>query len=142
MGKGGTTYADAVSFLNNRLGTNINVKDANGNLASAREIEARLFQGILENLKKMDSQPTQAQQQALKDAIGQLQTEPDALARLVDAFSEPFIAKVKMHNDFVDKAIKRGDVRAEDYRIKLPETTDSAPKKFKWNASTGLMEQQ
>ena len=142
MGKGGTTYADAVSFLNNRLGTNISVTDANGNLASAREIEARLFQGILENLKKMDSQPTQAQQQALKDAIGQLQTEPDALARLVDAFSEPFVAKVKMHNDFIDKAIKRGDVRAEDYRIKLPETTDSAPKKFKWNASTGLMEQQ
>jgi hypothetical protein len=142
MGKGGTTYADAVSFLNNRLGTDISVKDANGNLASAREIEARLFQGILENLKKMDSQPTQAQQQALKDAIGQLQTEPDALARLVDAFSEPFIAKVKVHNDDVDKALKRGDVRAEDYRIKLPETTDSAPKKFKWNASTGLMEQQ
>jgi len=132
MGKGGTTYADAVSFLNNRLGTNISVNDANGNLASAREIEARLFQGILENLKKMDSQPTQSQQQALKDAIGQLQTEPDALARLVDAFSEPFIAKVKMHNDFVDKAIKRGDVRAEDYRIKLPETTTTVPTVSNW----------
>lgn len=132
MGKGGTTYADAVSFLNNRLGTNINVNDANGNLASAREIEARLFQGILENLKKMDSQPTQSQQQALKDAIGQLQTEPDALARLVDAFSEPFIAKVKMHNDFVDKAIKRGDVRAEDYRIKLPEMNAAAPTVSNW----------
>jgi hypothetical protein len=142
MGKGGAAYADVVSFLNNRLGTNINVNDANGKLASAREIESRLFQGILENLKKMDSQPTQAQQQALKDAIGKLEAEPDALARLVDAFVEPLIAKVKVHNDDVDKALKRGDVRAEDYRIKLPETTDSAPKKFKWNASTGLMEQQ
>ena len=142
MGKGGEMYADVVSFLNNRIGTNINVNDANGNLASAREIESRLFQGILENLKKLDSQPTQAQQQALKDAIGKLGTEPDALARLVDAFTEPLIAKVKVHNNDVDKALKRGDVRAEDYRIKLPETTDSAPKKFKWNASTGLMEQQ
>jgi len=142
MGKGGEMYADVVSFLNNRIGTNINVNDANGNLASAREIESRLFQGILENLKKLDSQPTQAQQQALKDAIGKLGTEPDALARLVDAFTEPLIAKVKVHNDDVDKALKRGDVRAEDYRIKMPETTDSAPKKFKWNASTGLMEQQ
>ena len=34
MGKGGEMYADVVSFLNNRIGTNISVNDANGNLAS------------------------------------------------------------------------------------------------------------
>jgi hypothetical protein len=57
MGKGGEPLLAAASFLNNRLGLSINTQG----VTDATVLRTRLFEGILDNLKKLDSQPSQEQ---------------------------------------------------------------------------------
>jgi hypothetical protein len=104
MGPGGEPLLKAASFLNNRLGTNIDTKG----VENAEELRSRLFFGILDNLKKLDSQPTQQQQDTLRVALGSIGTDPTALPRVLDAFGNSIREKVDLYNQEVTGAEERG----------------------------------
>jgi hypothetical protein len=117
MGPGGEPMLKAASFLNNRLGTNI----ATEGITDATVLRSRLFTGVIENLRKLDAQPTQAQQQVLQDAIGNLGTDPNALPRVLDAFGDILREKVGAYNTEVQDAEARGVKFPYNPTIKLPE---------------------
>ena len=104
MGAGGEPLLQAASFLNNRLGMKIDTKG----VTDATELRSRLFFGILDNLKKLDSQPSQAQQAIMQEALGNLGTDPNALGRVLDAFGDSIRTKVDLHNAEVSDAETRG----------------------------------
>jgi hypothetical protein len=104
MGTGGEPLLAAASFLNNRLGTSINTTG----VTDAQELRSRLFFGILDNLKKLDSQPSQQQQMALQQALGSIGTDPTALPRVLDAFGDSIRTKVDLYNADVTSAEDRG----------------------------------
>lgn len=116
MGPGGTSFKNVASFLNNRLGTDINVEG----VRDASELESRLFRGILDNLKKMDPNPTERQQEALRTAIGSLSTDPKALPAILDTFIDATYKQVDLYNEDVKSSEERG-VKFPFYPyIKLP----------------------
>ena len=127
MGPGGEPMLKAASFLNNRLGTNI----ATEGITDATVLRSRLFTGVIENLRKLDAQPTQSQQQVLQDAIGNLGTDPNALPRVLDAFGDILREKVGSYNTEVKDAEARGVKFPYNPVIKLPGTkkpaTDQIP---------------
>lgn len=104
MGAGGESVLQAASFLNNRLGTNINTQG----VKSAEELRSRLFLGIMDNLKKLDSQPSQQQQAALQQALGSIGTDPTALPRVLDVFGDTIRQKVELYNEEAASAEGRG----------------------------------
>ena len=117
MGPGGEPMLKAASFLNNRLGTNI----ATEGITDASVLRSRLFTGVIENLRKLDAQPTQSQQQVLQDAIGNLGTDPNALPRVLDAFGDILREKVGAYNAEVKDAEAKGVKFPYNPVIKLPE---------------------
>jgi hypothetical protein len=104
MGTGGETMLNVTKFLNNRLGTDINTEG----VKSAEELNSRLFMGILDNLKKLDSQPSQSQQAAMKEALGNLGTDPNAMNNVLDVFGDILRNKVEIYNQEVTDAEARG----------------------------------
>ena len=104
MGAGGEGLKTAASFLNNRFGMNINTEG----VKDATELQSRLFQGIMDNLKKLDSQPSQQQQAAMKEALGSISTDPRALPNVLDALGDSVRSKIDIHNAEVQSAISRG----------------------------------
>jgi len=121
MGPGGEPLLKAASFLNNRLGTSI---DTQG-IEDATVLRSRLFNGVIENLRKLDAQPTQAQQQVLQDAIGNLGTDPNALPRVLDAFGGILRDKVGAYNAEVTDAETRGVKFPYKPQINLPNVRPS-----------------
>ena len=122
MGPGGEPMLKAASFLNNRLGTNI----ATEGITDATVLRSRLFTGVIENLRKLDAQPTQSQQQVLQDAIGNLGTDPNALPRVLDAFGDILREKVGSYNSEVKDAESRGVKFPYNPVIKMPEAKKPA----------------
>jgi hypothetical protein len=121
MGPGGEPLLKAASFLNNRLGTSI---DTQG-IEDATVLRSRLFNGVIENLRKLDAQPTQAQQQVLQDAIGNLGTDPSALPRVLDAFGGILKDKVNAYNAEVTDAESRGVKFPYKPQINIPSARPS-----------------
>ena len=117
MGPGGEPLLKAASFLNSRLGASIDTKG----VTDASELRSRLFSGVIENLRKLDAQPTAGQQQALQDAIGNLGTDPTALPRILDSISDSLRQKVGAYNEEVTNAEARGVKFPYKPQIKLPE---------------------
>jgi len=116
MGAGGEAYLNAAKFLNNRLGANIDVEG----VKSAEELRSRLFMGVLDNLKKLDSQPSQQQQQAMQEAFGRLETDPTALPQVLDIWADALRTKVSLYNKDVTDAAARGVKFAFTPQIELP----------------------
>lgn len=123
MGPGGESLLDAASFLNSRLGTSINTKG----ISDATELRSRLFQGIIENLRKLDANPTENQQNAMRVALGNIGTDPNALPAVLNSFADTVRAKVDAHNTEVNGAVARGVKFPYDPTIKLPTFTPPAP---------------
>ena len=87
-------------FFNNNLGTSINLTG----VSTAEELRSRIFFNIMDNLKKMDAQPSQLQQQIMQDALGKLGTDPSALANILDAFGDVIRDKVGAYDKQVSEA--------------------------------------
>ena len=104
MGPGGEPLLNATSFLNNRLGLSINTKG----VTDATELRSRMFNNIIDTLKKLDSTPTQKQQDTLQEALGTLGTDPNALPNVLRAFQDVIRGKVEDYNADVTEAEKRG----------------------------------
>jgi len=116
MGTGGEGMKVAASFLNNRLGMSVNTEG----VKNAEELRSRLFQGILASLKKLDSQPSERQQAALEQALGNLNTDPTALSNVLDAYADTVRNNIDTHNAEVQSAISRGVKFPYDPIIKVP----------------------
>ena len=116
MGPGGEPFLNAASFLNNRLGTNINTKG----VQNATELRSVLFSGVLDNLRKLDAQPTAGQQNILHQALGSIGTDPSALSNVLDAYEDILRDKVDLHNQEVQGSVQRGVKFPYDPTIKLP----------------------
>jgi hypothetical protein len=110
-------------FLNNNLGMSI---DPNG-VASAEELRSRIFFNVMDNLKKLDAQPSQLQQKIMMESLGQLGTDPTALPRVLDAFAETIRGKVNAHNKRATEAISRGVPMFFDPRVQLPDDDSAQP---------------
>jgi hypothetical protein len=119
MGAGGEGMKTAASFLNNRLNMSINTEG----VKDATELQSRLFQGIMDNLRKLDAQPSERQQAALQEALGSLATDPKALSNVLDAFADSVRNKIDIHNAEVQSAISRGVKFPYDPIIKVPAKT-------------------
>jgi len=104
MGTGGETLLDVAKFLNNRAGFSINTEG----IKSAEELRTRIFFQIMENLKKMDAQPSQMQQTIMMQSLGNLGTDPNALPAVLDAYADVIRGKVSTHNAIVRDAESRG----------------------------------
>jgi hypothetical protein len=122
MGTGGETMLEAAKFMNNRLGTSIDT----AGIKSAEELNSRLFMGIMDNLKKMDAQPSQQQQAAMKQALGNLGTDPNAMNAVLDVFGDIVRGKVDIHNTEVMGAEARGVKFPYNPVIKLKERTPAS----------------
>lgn len=116
MGTGGEPLLAAASFLNNRLGMSISTQG----VTDATVLRTRLFEGILDNLKKLDSQPSQEQQRVLAQALGNLGTDPAALGQILDRIGETVRDRVDRYNVDVDEAERRGVKFPFKPQIKLP----------------------
>jgi hypothetical protein len=116
MGTGGEGMKAAASFLNNRLGMSINTEG----VKNAEELRSRLFQGVMANLKKLDSQPSERQQAALENALGSLNTDPNALSNVMEAYADSIRNNIATHNAEVQSAISRGVKFPYDPIIKIP----------------------
>ena len=116
MGTGGETLLAAAKFMNNRLGTNV---DTEG-VKSVEELRSRIFFQVLENLRKLDAQPSQQQQQVMQDALGRIGTDPNALPAILDAYGDVVRMKVGEHNDTVNQARSGGVKFMIDPTIKIP----------------------
>lgn len=108
MGPGGEPFLNAAGFLNNRLGMNIKTEG----VRNATELRSVLFSGVLENLRKLDAQPTERQQNVLQQALGSIGTDPSALSNVLDAYEDILRDKVDLHNQEVKGAL--------DNKIKFP----------------------
>lgn len=122
MGVGGQPLLAAASFLNNRLGFSI----ATQGVTDANVLRTRLFEGILDNLKKLDSQPSQEQQRVLSEALGNLGTDPAALPQILDRIAETMRDRVARYNQDVTEAEKRGVKFPYKPQIDLPPAKSSA----------------
>lgn len=108
MGPGGESLLGAAKFLNNRIGTSINTEG----VKNSEELRTRIFMNVMDNLKKMDAQPSQLQQQIMQQALGSLGTDPSALPRMLDAYGQALATKVQLHNSRVANAKQAGVVFA------------------------------
>lgn len=117
MGPGGEPLLEAAKFLNSRLNARIDVQG----IKSAEELRTRIFFNIMENLKKMDAQPSEMQQMMMRDALGKLGTDPNALAAVLDAYGDTIRDKVDLFNNEVSGAMKKGTEFPYDPRIVLPD---------------------
>ena len=104
MGTGGEPLLAAASFLNNRLGFGISTQG----VTDATVLRTRLFEGILDNLKKLDSQPSGEQQRVLSEVVGNLGTDPAALGQILDRIDETVRDRVGRFNTDVTEAETRG----------------------------------
>lgn len=127
VGPGGEGMLQAAKFLNNRLGMNINTEG----VRDAEELRTRIFFNIMDNLKKMDAQPSELQQKIMNEALGNLGTDPGALPRVLDAFGDVIRGKVDLHNREVAGAVSRGVKFPYDPTINLEmpkrRASDSSP---------------
>jgi hypothetical protein len=119
----------AVKALNNNLGTNISPNE----VASAEELRSRMFFQIMDNLKKLDAQPSQQQQRVMQEALGTIGTDPNAIPRVLDAFASTIRGKVAEHNKRVTQAEGNRIRFPYDLKVDLSNIESSDPMKDQLN---------
>lgn len=118
-------------------------------VTSAEQLQTSLFAQVIENLKKLDAQPSQEQQRTLQAALGTLSSDPQSIPKMLDVFKDILTTRVAIHNRTVESAEERGTKFPHDIRIELPKveavttTTPATPgssKIRKYNPKTGKIE--
>jgi hypothetical protein len=114
-GTGAEPTLEAIKFLNQRLGTNIDPKGVTG----TDELRALMFAGVMKNLKTLDSQPSQQQQFVLSQALGNIGTDPKALEKIIDWTQQQLESRVNRYNNEASQASKKIDF-IYDMNIGMP----------------------
>jgi hypothetical protein len=120
LGSGAEAKLAITKFFNNNLGTNINADK----VVNTEELGSVLFQSTMENLKKLDAQPSQMQQQIMQRAFGTIGTDPAAIPKIVEVQKDILLSKAREHNARVDET-EQGPAKmkyAHSIKIKVPET--------------------
>jgi hypothetical protein len=94
-------------------------------VVNTEEMRSALFQSTMENLKKVDAQPSQMQQQIMQQAFGTIGTDPAAIPKIVAVYKDILTSKAVEHNARV-KQSEEGPAKmkfAYDITVKVPETT-------------------
>jgi len=115
-GVGGETKLQIAKLFNNNFGTNISPET----VKNTEEFKSAAYMGIMDNLKKTDSNPTMAQQNALKEAIGSLGTDPAAIPRVVNVMRDVLINKAMQHNSLVQQTMQNGVQYPYSIEVPLP----------------------
>lgn len=134
MGPFSKTKLEATKFFRS-IGIPINTEG----VQSAEELQTRLFQNIMDNLKKLDAQPSQLQQQIMMESLGKLGTDPAALPKVLDAFGDAIRDRVAIHNEMVDSASP--DIRwpiDPHIKLKMPKTSSGNDEKTRLKQKYGL----
>jgi hypothetical protein len=121
VGSFGEQKANIAQFFNNNFGTNI---DSQG-VADAKTLGSVLFASVMENLKKMDATPSENQQRQMREAFGNINTDPKALPQILDFWEKQITTKVNLHNakvNSLDPTLKKSI--PYDITVKIP----TAPK--------------
>jgi hypothetical protein len=121
-GVGGETKLQIAKLFNNNFGTNI----APETVKNTEEFKSAAYMGIMDNLKKTDSNPTMAQQNALKEAIGSLGTDPAAIPRVVNVMRDVLVNKATQHNELVRQTMQRGVEYPYSIEVQLPKTAPAS----------------
>jgi hypothetical protein len=122
-GVGGETKLQIAKLFNNNFGTNISPET----VKNTEEFKSAAYMGIMDNLKKTDSNPTMAQQNALKEAIGSLGTDPSAIPRVVGVMRDVLVNKATQHNELVRQTMQRGVEYPYSIEVPLPKAAPAAP---------------
>jgi uncharacterized protein YdbL (DUF1318 family) len=122
-GVGGETKLQIAKLFNNNFGTNI----APETVKNTEEFKSAAYMGIMDNLKKTDSNPTMAQQNALKEAIGSLGTDPAAIPRVVNVMRDVLVNKATQHNELVRQTMQRGVEYPYSIEVQLPPSAPTQP---------------
>ena len=93
---------------------------------NSQELRTRIFFNVLENLKKMDAQPSQKQQEIMMQAFGDLDTDAEALGAMLDAYRDLMTRKIQSYNEEVTGAERRGVKFPYNPVIKLPKSVAAA----------------
>jgi len=117
MGTGGQAFLSAAKFLKNRLGVDVDTKA----IVNAEAARTTLFQNVLNNLRKLDAQPSQQQQMIMQEALGSLDTDPDALEAVVQVYEDVIRGRVEQHNAEVAQVKGNKIPLPYDLAIKIPE---------------------
>jgi hypothetical protein len=117
-GVGGETKLQIAKLFNNNFGTNISPET----VKNTEEFKSAAYMGIMDNLKKTDSNPTMAQQNALKEAIGSLGTDPSAIPRVVNVMRDVLVNKATQHNELVRQTMQRGVEYPYSIEVQLPKS--------------------
>ena len=117
MGTGGQAFLSAAKFLKNRLGVDVDTKA----IVNAEAARTTLFQNVLNNLRKLDAQPSQQQQMIMQEALGSLDTDPDALEAVVQVYEDVIRGRVEQHNAEVAQVKENKIPLPYDLAIKIPE---------------------
>lgn len=139
VGSGAEKKLEVVKFFNNNFGTNIS-PDA---VRDAETLRTTLFMQIMDNLKKMDAQPSQMQQVMMRDALGNLNTDPGAIGTVLDVMESALRSKVSEHNKRVQGFTSRpgmAGVLPYEMTIALPESSQSGT--LVYNPKTGKLERK
>jgi len=115
-GVGGETKLQIAKLFNNNFGTNISPET----VKNTEEFKSAAYMGIMDNLKKTDSNPTMAQQNALKEAIGSLGTDPAAIPRVVNVMRDVLVNKTMQHNSLVQQTMQNGVQYPYSIEVPLP----------------------
>jgi hypothetical protein len=115
-GVGGETKLQIAKLFNNNFGTNISPET----VKNTEEFKSAAYMGIMDNLKKTDSNPTMAQQNALKEAIGSLGTDPAAIPRVVNVMRDVLVNKAMQHNSLVQQTMQNGVQYPYSIEVPLP----------------------
>ena len=123
MGTGGQAFLSAAKFLKNRLGVDVDTKA----IVNAEAARTTLFQTVLNNLRKLDAQPSQQQQMIMQEALGSLDTDPDALGAVVQVYEDVIRGRVEQHNAEVAQVKENKIPLPYDLAIKIPEKLTTPP---------------
>jgi hypothetical protein len=117
MGTGGKAFLEGAKFLKNRLGVDVDTSA----IVNAETARTALFQNVLNNLRKLDAQPSQEQQRIMQEALGNLDTDPDALPSVVRVYEDVIRGRVEQHNKTVAETEASGIKSPYSLKIDLPE---------------------
>ena len=123
IGAGADTKLEVAKFFNNNFGMRIAPED----VKNTETLRSTLFANVMENLKKMDSQPSEAQQKMLQDAMGRITTDPNALPQVLDFWRGQLVSKVQEHNRRVKEAQEGPAKLRFPYSISVPMPEDQPP---------------
>lgn len=120
VGSFGEQKANIAQFFNNNFGTSI---DPQG-VADAKTMGSVLFASVMENLKKMDATPSENQQKQMREAFGNINTDPQALPQILDFWEKQITTKVNLHNQKVNSLSPEiRNAIPYDIKVNIPKAT-------------------